>query len=358
MKKTIIFIIGHLSHGGAEKQLYLLIKGLDKYGFLPLVICLSETNHPWGDRITRLGIKVIYISRFFRYDLSRVFRLAWHINHHNPHIIVSSLHIANVYYWLSSKLFLFKKPPYIAQIRSKASSMKGIEKWLNIKGFNSANMIVTNSKLLIPFTVKHFKQDRNKIIAINNGIEIKKIDRNYNKIFNIGIIAKDSKEKNIDLFIDLALELLNRKNNLNFHLCGRGLKMPSRFLNKIPEELLKFFIFHGEVNNPENIYELLDLYVSSSISEGSPNVIIESLSYGIPVVATNVGGVSELVSHGENGFLVESGDLGSLIKYCELLIGDFDLREKMGKNSRDFINKNYSYEKMVSEFSTIIQSLL
>ena len=279
-----------------------------------MVICLSETNHPWGDRITRLGIKVIYISRFFRYDLSRVFRLAWHINHHNPHIIVSSLHIANVYYWLSSKLFLFKKPPYIAQIRSKASSMKGIEKWLNIKGFNSANMIVTNSKLLIPFTVKHFKQDRNKIIAINNGIEIKKIDRNYNKIFNIGIIAKDSKEKNIDLFIDLALELLNRKNNLNFHLCGRGLKMPSRFLNKIPEELLKFFIFHGEVNNPENIYELLDLYVSSSISEGSPNVIIESLSYGIPVVATNVGGVSELVSHGENGFLVESGRIWFLNK--------------------------------------------
>ena len=147
MKKTVAFIIGHLSHGGAEKQLYLLTKGLDKNEFTPLVICLSKTSHPWGDRIMKSGTKVIYISRLFRYDITRVLRLIWYLYYYNPHIIVSSLHIANVYCWLARKIY-FRKSTYIAQVRSKESQMKNIQKYLNIYAFKSAKLIITNSNIL------------------------------------------------------------------------------------------------------------------------------------------------------------------------------------------------------------------
>ena len=60
----------------------------------------------------------------------------------------------------------------------------------------------------------------------------------------------------------------------------------------------------------------------------------------------------------KKGSVLQSGDLKSLIEYCVLLIDDYDLRKKIGKNGKEFIYKNYSNEKMVDGFSTVFQSLL
>ena len=74
-KKNIAFIIGHLSHGGAEKQLFLVNKMIDKSLFNPIVICLSKTPAPWGNRIEKIGVKVVYLRRFSRFDFFRLIEI-------------------------------------------------------------------------------------------------------------------------------------------------------------------------------------------------------------------------------------------------------------------------------------------
>ncbi|MBC8147659.1 MAG: glycosyltransferase, partial [Bacteroidetes bacterium] len=278
-KISVVFIIGHLSHGGAEKQLFILTKGIDKNKFNPVVLCLSKESHPWGDRIIESGVKIVYIPRLSRFDVTRILRLAWFFYKYNADIIISSLHIGNVYSWLAGLLY-FSKSRYIAQVRSKENQMSGMVRWLNVRAFNSADVIITNSKLLNSFVEKFFKQNSSKIVTINNGIKIQKSKKLKNDIgvIHIGTIGKDTQAKNIDLFIDFALKLLTNQENICFHLCGRGLENSSRLFKRIPGKSRTLFNFHGEVNNPNSIYQMLDIYVSTSFSEGSPHTILEAMS--------------------------------------------------------------------------------
>ena len=191
MKINIAFVIGHLSHGGAEKQLYLLTKGLNKDEFNITIFCLSNNRIPWGDRIQGLNVNVIYIPRKSRFDITRVLRLAWRFHKLKPHIIVSSLHIGNVYSHLAM-FFISSKARYIAQVRSKNDNMQFLNRFLNIKAFNSADAIITNSRLLIPFINRYFKQNKSKIISINNGIELDEITHKVNNRKRINISTSKS----------------------------------------------------------------------------------------------------------------------------------------------------------------------
>lgn len=357
-KVRIAFVIGHLTHGGAEKQLCLLCKGLDRNRFAPVVLCLSKTPHPWGKRISKLGIPIVYIPRLSRFDYLRLLKLAWYFYKYKPELVISSLHSANVYSWLA-KIVYFKKTQHVAQIRSKEDKMGRFVKFLNVMAFNSSDVIITNSRSLNTFVKTYFRQQGREIITISNGIEIKESIRmeNGSGKVHIGTIGKDTPAKNLGLFLNLALYLLTDQENLHFHLCGRNLGEDSRLFRMIPEGYHSSFKFYGEVDDPEAVFQRLDIYISTSRSEGSPNAIMEAMVYGLPVIATDVGGVSELVHDGDTGFLVSPGDINGLVEYCKLLINDLNLRRKMGKRGKNYISNNYSDGKMVRGFEKIFESL-
>ena len=94
----------------------------------------------------------------------------------------------------------------------------------------------------------------------------------------------------------------------------------------------------------------------SSLSEGLPNVLLESMSYGLPVVSTEVGGVSEIIKHMENGILVKPEDRFNLSRGLIKLIENKELRKKFSENSENFIKDKYSVKKMVNSFEKIFLS--
>ena len=357
LKKNIGFIIGHLSHGGAEKQMYLLSKWIDKNKFNPIIICLSKESHPWGDRIKKLGLNIIYLPRLSSFDIIRVFRLVFCLYKYKIDLLVSYLHIANIYSWLARKIY-FRKCSYVAQVRSRESEMGVFIRYLNIKAFNSAKLIITNSNLLIPFVEKYFQQPKEKIIFINNVIELEnKLVRSIGDHINICIVAKDTYAKNIDLFIEFALKVISKFKNVHFNLVGRELEKKSRVFKLIPEDLKTFFTFHGEVDQINRIFEQNDIYISTSRSEGSPNVILEAMSYGLVVIATDVGGVRELVKHNKTGFLVNSGDAEALFRCFNKLLNGKNIYANMSRKSVGFIKDNFSINDTINRFETIFNKI-
>ena len=215
-------------------------------------------------------------------------------------------------------------------MRSAPDYISGLKKYLNILAYSSANAIITNTNLLVPFILNFLKQNPKKIIVIENGIrnKLKFSSKTFNENLNIGIVSKDTEVKNIDLFIESSLDVLKKYPKIKFHLCGKGLGIKHRFNMKI-KNFKSNYIFYGEIDDIDVLYRKLDIFVLSSLSEGLPNVLLESMSYGLPVVSTEVGGVSEIIKHMENGILVKPEDKFNLSRGLIELIENKKLRKNL-----------------------------
>ena len=105
-------------------------------------------------------------------------------------------------------------------------------------------------------------------------------------------------------------------------------------------------------------YAAFDAFILPSANEGTPVTAIEALAAGRPVVATRVGGVPDVVRDGENGFLVEVGDVAALAERLARLADDPGLRERMGRAGRALIPDRYAVDRLVDDVDRLYRALL
>jgi glycosyltransferase involved in cell wall biosynthesis len=98
--------------------------------------------------------------------------------------------------------------------------------------------------------------------------------------------------------------------------------------------------------------------VLSSRTEALPNVILEAMASGLPVVATRVGGVPELVDHGRTGWLVDAGDASGLAAAMSQALADPDARQVMGRAGRKRVLENFSLDTMAARYEEMLDHLL
>ena len=101
------------------------------------------------------------------------------------------------------------------------------------------------------------------------------------------------------------------------------------------------------------VYRLADVFVLPSADEGMPNVVLEAMASGLPVIATKISGNEELVKDGENGYLVPSGDARALADKLEFLINNKNLSGELGKKSLEIAGK-YSWESVARQYLNLL----
>ena len=117
--------------------------------------------------------------------------------------------------------------------------------------------------------------------------------------------------------------------------------------------------FLGWQRELEPIYADLDLVVLSSLNEGTPVSLIEAMAAGLPVVATKVGGVSDLVEHGKTGLLVPPKDPKAFSGAMKALLGDPDNRgREMGRLARETVYPTYSDAALIDRMDHLYSSML
>ena len=114
--------------------------------------------------------------------------------------------------------------------------------------------------------------------------------------------------------------------------------------------------FLGEQKKVVPFLKTMDVFVLSSINEGMGRCLLEALVCGIPAVATRVGGVPELVEHGNNGFLVPPGQPQPLARAISDILSDDELRQKMGQNAIEKVTIDFSVEVMVKKIEQLYHS--
>ncbi len=95
------------------------------------------------------------------------------------------------------------------------------------------------------------------------------------------------------------------------------------------------------------------VFVLPSLKEGMPLSLLEAMSSGRPVVTSRVGGMSEIITHGETGLLVTPGDSEALARAIETILGDADLRKKLGRNARNLVMAKYNWKSVLRALDTV-----
>ncbi len=116
-------------------------------------------------------------------------------------------------------------------------------------------------------------------------------------------------------------------------------------------------IFLGWRDDLAKIISIYDIFVLPSLNEGMGRVLVEAMALGKSIVASNVGGIPDLVIHGKNGFLVPPKNPKELVKYIQILLEDKDKREKMGLTGKE-MSLNFSAENMVEKIAELYEELL
>jgi glycosyltransferase involved in cell wall biosynthesis len=168
---------------------------------------------------------------------------------------------------------------------------------------------------------------------------------NHVHIIAVGRLVK---EKRLDRFINLVAELRQRANKLiSATIVGKG-PLKARLERQAIEAGLfpNTIVLKDHVQDMRPIYEQADILVLTSDFEGTPNVILEAMASGLPVVATSVGGVAEVVRHGETGYLADPEDKQSMTDALLRLIDSRQLRAELGSRARKYIEANHSIGRL------------
>lgn len=315
--KKIVFIVPSLGVGGAELVSLNICRFLNNKEFDYLFVSLNSCENSVNDiRARDWGIKVIYLNKNSGFDFMSIKKLRKIVKEYNPVIIHT--HMGALIYGF---LLNFRKVKHVHTIHCIPQNKRyyGYPLWLVRFVFKKKNIIpVCISEKQREETIKLFKLKNKEIPLIYNGIDTslfkpKVLREKY--IINVGSFTKIKNQKAL---IKGFYESLKESPSLSLVLIGDG---PLRKdCEKLTEELgiAKKVIFTGVVSNVQDYLSSALLYVCTSITEANPLSFLEAMAAGLPIISTNVGGVSDIVSK-NNGILLDS-DLPESIKNSILFL--------------------------------------
>lgn len=188
----------------------------------------------------------------------------------------------------------------------------------------------------------------NKLFVLPNVFELpiqqNEIDLSVIKKYDLLFIGYLRKLKRVNLLIDIVFRLKKIFPDVSCAIVGDGSekqKLIEYSKNLGLQHNIKFKPHSEDINN---FYLQSKVFVMTSESEGLPMVLVEAMSFGLPVVAPGINDIPSIITHEKNGFLVNSSDINS---YCELissLLKDDNYRNKIGAEALDFIHNSYSKE--------------
>jgi glycosyltransferase involved in cell wall biosynthesis len=346
-------VVGQLSTGGAEGQLLQASRGLDRRRFEPIVYCLSAQVHPIGPLLQREGVTLRVAPRP---GMGRVRWLAGQMAADRIDLVHAWLYIANALAWSATRLA--KRRPLVTSARN--CKVQGrVSQVANCLAFRGSRAIVVNSHDVANYIVRHYRAPRDRIRVVYNGIDIERfrpgpLAREAGPIVTVGRLVG---QKNHDLFLRAAAALAQQGTAVRFAIAGDGplratLETTARRLG-IGEQVE----FLGERSDIENVLRGASQFWLTSRWEGMPNVVLEAMASGVPVLATDVGGVRELIRDGVDGFVLPPDDAVAFARHAHALLAD-PARLNAFKSAARAGAESFATPRMVAALARLYEEVL
>lgn len=360
--KHILFAIGSLQGGGAERVVSVWTSALAKKGYKVsvLVYARHENEYPIDPNV---GVYTIAESVKACNDMPMIERLRCFrkiLKVQKPDVIISFLPEVQVYVALAS---IGLRIPRIETVRNnpwkeKVLKTKFAKLWLWC--FYSCKAIIVQSEDQKTF----FKNSvQEKAVVIPNPVNPQYIEnekKEYAETKKIVAAGRLAEQKNPKMMIDAVKLLSQRYKDVTLEIYGIG-TLQEELDAYIKEQKLTDKVFlMGRNDALYNVYKQADAYVMSSDYEGMPNALVEAMAVGLPCVSTDCKtGPRDLIDDGKNGFLVPCGDYKALAEKLErIVLMSAKERMTLGKNARNKIITFCGEENSLNRLISVIEGII
>jgi len=233
---------------------------------------------------------------------------------------------------------------------------------------NQSNAVVCVSKTLYLRNIKHGVRTH-KILTIPNGIDIEHFSRRhtgkddpslhqYKDKFVVGLAGRMSPEKGHNVLMKSARIIVKKNPQVLFLLVGGGV-LENELKNIARDnDMDKYFIFLGHQKDIKKFYRTIDILVMPSHREGLPMTLLEAMAMEVPVIASAVGDIPELIKNKKNGVLVAPGDEDALAAEIIELMNHKERRDIYAQISRKIVESHYSAIEMCSKYIDLYQKII
>jgi glycosyltransferase involved in cell wall biosynthesis len=229
---------------------------------------------------------------------------------------------------------------------------------------------IVNSEAIADSMAGALNIDRSRFIVVGNVVNCEAFRSSLSRLEarrrlgletnggTVSIIAGLRPQKNHALFVRMAELLLKERRKTNFLIVGDGELRPSLEAQIRTLGIADRIMLLGKRPDIPDILAATDVSVLTSHREGIPNALLESMAAGIPVVTTDYSGARELVTDGQDGCIVPSGDAAALAQAVGRLLDDASLRARMGQQGRKTVETRFSGREVSTALVLAYQRVL
>ncbi|MBK7142892.1 MAG: glycosyltransferase [bacterium] len=359
----IAYVIDELpsANGGTEGQLVMLLRHLDRTQFAPHLVCLRP-----ADFISKSGLDVpnltLHVGSLFRPSaIRKINQLGRYLRENKIDIVQTFFVDGNIVGTFGA---MCAGTPTIISSRRNLGHWHGPIHIALLKYLQKhTSYYLANSRAVIAKTIDKESAKPEQMHLVYNGLDLERFARitpelraqkreewkiGDNELL-VGSVANLRDVKNLDLLVIAAATLKNDYPNLKWVIVGDGPDRERLTSLLAQHGLADRFLLPGRAVDVIPSLAALDIAVLCSASESFSNSLIEYMAAGLPVIASDVGGNREAISHGENGLLFPSGDQARFNDELRQLIGDRGLAARFASAARTAAHSKYSTAKYVAE---------
>ncbi len=368
---TILHVINTLGLGGAERFLSGLVTHLNRDQFRPVVATLTGQG-PFAEDLKAAGIEVHHVHFNGARDVTGTIRLQQLMRQLRPALVQTYLTVDGFHGRLAA---WFAGVPVRVAMQQNAFGGGAFfpfwQRWLNILLNRTTQQFVAVSAGAAAYLQETENVPAEKIIVIPNAIEpVQPVSpaeaASWRRQMGIptevpllGIVARLTEQKGISYLLQ-ALTQLTRTNELSPHcvIVGEGVLRPALERERDRLGLRQQVHFLGHRRDIPQILSALDLFVLPSLYEGLSLALLEAMSAGVPVVATQVAGSQEIIVNGENGILVPPQDATALAVAISRTLQQPKKTAKMATRGKESILRRFTIDAIARQYEALYARLL
>ena len=367
--KKILYLITDLNTGGAQKLLVLLMRKIDITRYQPIIACLFGSRTLVGEEIREMNFRLVDLNMSKPWHLASLWRLYWLMRNERVSIVHSSLFHADLIARLVGRMALV---PLIITWRHNISLGSWSRDFLYNHTINMTDHIIAVSEQIRQAELTGGRTSPEKVSMIHNGIDTNLYQRSSdhareqiraelnvpNRAFLIGSIGRLHPQKGFSILLEAFALIQHQIPLARLLIVGDGDLREDLFTLSISLGIKNRTVFTGNLIDIPNILQAMDVFILTSLWEGIPLAILEAMAAKLPVIATSVGGIPEIIRDGENGILVPSENPQAIAEAISRYYYDPDLRKKLALAGHQRVRNDFSIESLIKQMQNLYERLL